>query len=146
MEEEIKKKIEYWNDEYWSELQKSTDDSEEKLEKYSVTISTGAIGLLFGTLGFGHKTNMPGFAIASLFAFVVVLCIYMTYHIFAIRKHNKQFDAIRNFVANPKTDDSDLIEMIKRDNSKMDVLSFVAVLFILFGITFYAVYLLNNLS
>ncbi len=143
---DIRNKVDYWNDQYWPELQKATDDSEEKLEKMSTTISVGAIGLLLGTLGFGHKSLVPGYAIVSLCAFVAVLCIYMGYHIFAIRKHNKQFDAIREYVANPKDDDSYLIEMIKKSNSKMDVLSSLAVLFLLIGISFFAIYLLNNIS
>lgn len=146
MTNDKKRKIEYWNEEYWPELQKATDDSEYKLEKYLTTISIGAIGLLLGTLGFGHKANVTGFAIASLIAFVIVLCIYVGYHIYAIKKHNKLFDAIRNYVSNIEEDDSGLTKMIQKSNSKMDILSIIAVAFILIGITSFAIYLFNNLS
>ena len=146
MDENTEKKIKYWNDEYWSDLQKATDDSENKLEKYSTTISIGAIGLLLGTLGFGNNANVPGYAIVALSAFVIVLGIYVGYHIFAIRKQNKQFNAIRSFVANPEKGDEDLSKMIKKSNSIMDVLSLIAVSFVLIGISFFVIYLLSNIS
>ena len=61
-----KKDIDYWLNEYWPEFQKAYFDSEEKQEKYVFTISTGAVGLLLGTLSFQIKPKGISLAIVAL--------------------------------------------------------------------------------
>lgn len=146
MRRELKDKVKYWNDKYWPDLQKATDDSEEKLEKYSTTISMGAIALILGTMGFQNKPDGIGWAIAALSAFVVSLLLFIIYHIVAIKKHNKQFDMIRAIVANPETDDETLQKSIIKSNGALDILSIAAVALIVTGISFFAVYLIINLT
>lgn len=121
MRRELKDKVKYWNDKYWPDLQKATDDSEEKLEKYSTTISMGAIALILGTMGFQNKPDGIGWAIAALSAFVVSFLLFIIYHIVAIKKHNKQFDMIRAIVANPETDDETLQKSIIKSNGALDI-------------------------
>ena len=144
MRRELKDKVKYWNDKYWPDLQKATDDSEEKLEKYSTTISMGAIALILGTMGFQNKPDGIGWAIAALSAFVVSFLLFIIYHIVAIKKHNKQFDMIRAIVANPETDDETLQKSIIKSNGALDILSIAAVALIVTGISFFAVYLIIN--
>ena len=72
-----KKDINYWLNEYWPELQKADFDSEEKQEKYVFTISTGAVGLLLGTLSFQIKPKGISLAIVALglFSLSMLSCI-----------------------------------------------------------------------
>jgi len=92
-----KKDIDYWLNEYWPELQKADFDSEEKQEKYVFTISTGAVGLLLGTLSFQIKPKCISLAIIALGLFALSMLSCIIYHIIAKKKHRVQFKLIPNF-------------------------------------------------
>jgi hypothetical protein len=77
---EQKNTTDYWLNEYWPELQKADFDSEEKQEKYVFTISTGAVGLLLGTLSFQIKPKGISLAIITLGLFTLSMLSCIIYH------------------------------------------------------------------
>jgi len=141
----IEEKKKYWLDEYWPELQKAAFDSEEKQEKYVFTISTGAVGLLLGTMGFGNKSYGIGFALIALGLFTVSMMLCVIYHIIAKRNHNNQFRMIENFLSNPENGDSELRGKICLSNNSLDWISIFSVILILIGIFLFAIFLFKNL-
>lgn len=143
---EQKERIDYWRNEYWPELQKADFDSEEKQEKYVFAISTGAVGIMLGTMGFQKGSPFLCYAIVALclFATAMFLCIF--YHIVAKKNHQKQFDLIEKYVSEQKSDDSTIREEIKKSNKKLDRISVVSVLLIVAGIVMFVLYLTKNLS
>ena len=75
-----KNTTDYWLNEYWPELQKADFDSEEKQEKYVFTISTGAVGLLLGTLSFQIKPKGISLAIIALGLFTLSILYNISYY------------------------------------------------------------------
>lgn len=143
---EQQKITEYWLNEYWPELQKATFDSENKQEKYVFTISTGAVGLLLGTMGFQNKPDGIGFALTALGLFTAAMLLCVIYHIIAKNNHNKQFKMIEEFVYNPDRGDSGIREQIKKSNCLLNWWSGISIGFIIIGIILFALYLIKNLS
>lgn len=141
-----KENVDYWLNEYWPELQKANFDSEEKQEKYVFTISTGAVGLLLGTMGFQTKPEGICFALTALGLFTLSMLSCVIYHIIAKNKHNKQFKMIEEFVSNPAEGDSGIREQIKKSNCLLDWWSIISIVFIFVGIILFAIYLIKNLS
>lgn len=142
--DEILAAIEYWRNEYWSNLQKSTDDSEDKQEKYCFTISSGAVGIILGTMGFLIDLKYVGFAVAALIVFTFSMLLCVIYHIVAKNGHQKQFDLINAFLANPEKGDSVIRETIKKANHKLDVISIICAILIFVGVVLYSVYIIKN--
>lgn len=140
-----KKNVDYWLNEYWPELQKATFDSEEKQEKYVFTISTGAVGLLLGTMGFGTKPEGIYYALIALGLFTLSMLSCVIYHIIAKTNHTKQFKMIRDFVSNLDKGDSEIRDQINKSNFFLDWWSIVAIFFIFVGIILFTIYLIKNL-
>lgn len=138
--------VEYWRNEYWTELQKATFDSEEKLEKYIFTISTGAVGIMLGTMGFQDKSEGICFAIIALGLFTISMLLCVIYHIVAKRNHNKQFEKIRDFVSNSEKGDSEIQDEIKESIKTLNRIAITSVIFIFAGIAVYVLSLIKNLS
>ncbi len=143
---EQKKITDYWLNEYWPELQKATFDSEDKQEKYVFTISTGAVGLLLGTMGFNDKPNAVCIAIIALGLFTIAMLSCIVYHIIAKRKHNKQFKMIKDFISDPKKGDTEIRDYINESNCFLDWWSIISIVFIFVGIILFVLYLIKNLS
>ena len=141
-----KKNVDYWLDEYWPELQKATFDSEDKQEKYVFTISTGAVGLLLGTMGFQTKPEGICCALTALGLFTLAMLSCVVYHIVAKKKHNSQFKLIEDYISNPESGDSKIRKHIKRSNSFLDIWSIISIVLIFIGIIFFVLYLIKNLS
>ena len=120
----IDENIKEWRNEYWDKLQKATDDSEAKLEKYVFAVSTGAVGLLMGIIGLQSDYVGRGFAIASLICFSISMLLCIFYHIKAKDYHDKQFKMIEAFFALPEKGDNELRREI--DNSNKRLMSFLS--------------------
>lgn len=135
----------YWLNDYWPELQKADFDSEEKQEKYVFTISTGAVGLLLGTLSFQIKPKGISLAIVALGLFSLSMIFCIIYHIIAKRKHKEQFKLIEDFISNPETGDSKIRKHIERSNCFLDWWSIISIFLIFAGIVLFTTYLIKNL-
>lgn len=144
--DEIKDKQDYWLNEYWPELQKATFDSEEKLEKYIFTISTGAVGIIMGTMGIQPESKDICLTLTALVLFTFSMLFCVVYHIIAKRNHNIQFKKIKEFVFYPEKGDSEIRKKIEKSNKLLDWTSIVSVFFIFAGIVLYALSLIKNLS
>lgn len=140
-----KKDIDYWLNEYWPELQKADFDSEEKQEKYVFTISTGAVGLLLGTLSFQIKPKGISLAIIALGLFTLSMLSCIIYHIVAKKKHKVQFKLIEDFISNSESGDAKIRKHIERSNCFLDWWSIISVVLIFAGIVLFTVYLIKNL-
>ena len=140
-----KERIDYWRNEYWSELQKATFDSEEKQEKYVFAISTGAVGIMLGTMGFQKESPSLCYAIVALCLFAIAMFLCIIYHIIAKRNHQKQFDLIEKYASGKINDDSLIRDEIKKSNKKLDCISIFSVLFIFAGVVSFVLYLTKNL-
>ena len=138
--------VEYWRNEYWPQLQKATFDSEEKLEKYIFTISTGAVGIIMGTMGIQPESKDICLTLVALGLFTFSMLFCVIYHIIAKRNHSKLFKEIENLVSNPEKGDSEIRKEIKKSNNLLDWTSIVSVFFIFAGIVLYALSLIKNLS
>ena len=137
--------VEYWKNEYWPELQKADFDSEEKQEKYVFTISTGAVGLLLGTLSFQIKPKGISLAIIALGLFALSMLSCIIYHIIAKEKHRAQFKLIEDFIYNPESGDTKIRKHIERSNRFLDWWSIISIAFIIAGIVLFVIYLTKNL-
>ncbi len=144
--DEIKNKQDYWLNEYWPELQKATLDSEEKLEKYIFTISTGAVGIIMGTMGIQTESKDICLTLIALGSFTFSMLFCVIYHIIAKRNHTKQFKKIEEFVFFPDNGDSEIRKKIKNSNKLLAWTAIISVIFIFAGIVFYALSLIKNLS
>lgn len=142
---EQKERIDYWRNEYWPELQKADFDSEEKQEKYVFTISTGAVGLLLGTLSFQIKPKGISLAIIALGLFTLSMLSCIIYHIVAKKKHKVQFKLIEDFISNSESGDAKIRKHIERSNCFLDWWSIISVVLIFAGIVLFTVYLIKNL-
>ncbi len=138
--------VEYWKNEYWPELQKADFDSEEKQEKYVFTISTGAVGLLLGTLSFQIKPKGISLAIIALGLFALSMLSCIIYHIIAKKKHRVQFKLIEDFISNPESGDTKIRKHIERSNRFLDWWSIVSIVLIFIGIILFVLYLIKNLT
>lgn len=141
----ISEKVSWWQN-YWLRLQSATDDSEEKLDGKTFTLSTGGIGLLLGLMGIGHEslTNGVWAAIVSLSAFAIALTINLLYYKLTIRNHNKHFKEIGDFIVNKKDDDKYLYSMIEEDDRKIDYISNISLALNILGIVFFGIYIVIN--
>lgn len=137
--------IEEWRNIYWPELQKASFDSESKLEKYLFTVSTGAVGLLLGTMGFIDKPNSINLLFLCFGSFVVAMLICIFYHIIAIHGHNIQFRMIEDLIENPSIGDMKIRDNIKRMNRLLDYLPIFSSVFIIAGIVLFIIYLSYNI-
>lgn len=144
--EDAKKKRDYWLNEYWPDLQKASFDSESKLEKYLFTVSSGAFGLLLGTMGFIKKPDYISLLFCCFGAFACSLLLCIIYHVIAKRGHKKQFEMIEKFVKNPNMDDTGISKRIKRRNSFLDCLHVFSLIFIIAGMILFVLYLSNNIQ
>lgn len=141
--------VDYWRNEYWPQLQKATFDSEEKLEKYIFTISTGAVGIIMGTVGIHPESKDICITLIALGSFTLSMLLCVIYHIVAKRNHNKQFEKIENFVSNPESGDCEICKLrkeIKESNKELNRIAITSVVFIFAGIVLYALSLIKNLS
>lgn len=143
---EQKNTTDYWLNEYWPELQKADFDSEEKQEKYVFTISTGAVGLLLGTLSFQIKPKGISLAIIALGLFALSMLSCIIYHIIAKKKHRVQFKLIEDFISNPESGDAKIRKHIERSNRFLDWWSIVSIVLIFIGIILFVLYLIKNLT
>ncbi len=131
--------VEYWRNEYWTQLQKATDDSETKLEKYVFAVSTGAVGLLMGIIGLQSDYVGRGFAIASLICFSISMLLCIFYHVKAKGYHDKQSKMIEAFIAHPEKGDNELRRKIDNSNKRLMSFSKVSAWFILIGVIMFIV-------
>lgn len=146
IDENIEKRKNYWRNEYWPKLQKTTDDSESKLEKYLFAVSSGAVGLLFGTMGFLDKPIKIFLLFCSFGAFAISLLLCIVYHIIATSGHKRQFELINDFIHNPNKKEDALCQNVKKLNYLLDNIHIVSFIFIIIGIILFVIYLYNNIK
>ena len=138
-------KKEYWSNEYWDKLQNAKDDSEAKLEKYLFTISTGAVGLLLGTLNFIKPQDIK-ILLWSFGAFVLAMLICIVYHFISICGHNKQFRLIEEFKDHQGKGDNKIRRDINVRNFVLILLHVMSLICIIVGIIIFIIHLSNNIQ
>lgn len=145
-EESTKKLADNWLNDYWPKLQKAKDDSESKIEKYLFTVSTGAVGLLLGTMGFIDKPNNIVLLFCGFGSFVIAMLICIVYHFIAISGHDKQFNLIEKLNDNIIKDDTPIRKDINVRNRALLFLYYLSLLFIIAGIVLFIIYLSKNIQ
>lgn len=145
-EESTKKLADNWLNDYWPKLQKAKDDSESKIEKYLFTVSTGAVGLLLGTMGFIDKPNNIVLLFCGFGSFVIAMLICIVYHFIAISGHDKQFNLIEKLNDNIIKDDTPIRKDINVRNRALLFLYYLSLLFIIAGIVLFIIYLSRNIQ
>lgn len=145
-EESTKKMADNWVNDYWPKLQKAKDDSESKLEKYLFTVSTGAVGLLLGTMGFIKKPNNIELLFCGFGSFAMAMLICIVYHFIAMSGHNKQFNLIEKLNNNIIKDDAQIRKDIGVRNKALFCLYFLSLLFIIAGMVLFIIYLSKNIQ
>lgn len=145
-EDSMKKNANDWVNDYWPKLQNAKDDSESKLEKYLFTVSTGAVGLLLGTMGFIDKPNNIILLFCGFVSFVIAMLICFVYHLIAMSGHNKQFNLIKKLNDNIIKDDTPIRKDINVRNRALLFLYYLSLLFIIAGIVLFIIYLSKNIQ